>query len=510
MSSDNREGPYIAMEIGNASAYAQFARCMGDSTPLTITSVSISAANPNICERTVLEIADPIDQDSADRAYTMLPALNGYAETFSVFVGETVHVRVARKPPAQNARSQRAPIYVAKVKIRNAVTDKIVATFKPHARTQIFEQKPANFKAEGADYKCDIAIDTAALAPGFYECVVADTAGQTSRDIFFNLKPRKLAGYDIVCVLPTFTWQAYNRVGGGSFYNNTKGPELTVSLHRPLSRKRDNFPDAAIPFLAMFEQERIRWACIDSSDLHSDCLPSGKAPVIALLTHDEYWSQAMRGRIDNYLDARGVVLVAAGNVCWWRVDVEGNDVTVRKKNKQEGLWFHNKRPEETTFASSFRFGGYPVDVAQKMPRLLKQIESLTPAQITASRAVTVVAPEHPLFEGIKLPASGAFGGEVPIMYREIDGVPLRKDGGLLRKRHGHRRIKLKILATGITVRGYKRSSTRKVGVIVEAPIRHGHVLHLGTFGWSLGLSQKNKDVRRVLLNAYRYCRSLAK
>ena len=67
------------------------------------------------------EIADPIDQDSADRAYVMLSALNGYAETFSVFAGETVHIRLARKPSRdlRGAQKESAAIHVAQVKIRN-------------------------------------------------------------------------------------------------------------------------------------------------------------------------------------------------------------------------------------------------------------------------------------------------------------------------------------------------------------------------------------------------------
>jgi hypothetical protein len=33
---------------------------------------------------------------------------------------------------------------------------------------------------------------------------------------------------------------------------------------------------------------------------------------------------------------------------------------------------------------------------------------------------------------------------------------------------------------------------------------------MGSFGWSLGLVQKNEAVRRIVLNAYRHCRSLAR
>lgn len=454
------------------------------------------------------EIADPVDQDSADRAYATLPPLNGYAETFSVFVDEQIAIRIARKPPRdlRGTHKARPDVFVAQIKIRNAVTDKIVATRAPKQRAKIFEQEPADFKDAGADYKCRVTVDTVGLPPGVYECVITDSAGHASREIYFNLKPRSLAGYDVVCVLPTFTWQAYNRVGGGSFYNTIKGAALTVSLHRPISRKRDNHIDAAFPFLSLFETERVRYCCVDSSDLHYRRLPAGHVPVMALLTHDEYWSQEMRGTVDRYLAQHGVLLVMAGNVCWWRVEVDGDNVTVKKKDRQEGLWCHQETPEETTFVSSFRFGGYPVDIAGKIPKMAPVIAELSKAQLEQARAMEIVEPDHPLFHGI---AGAVFGGDVPIMYREVDGVPLGKKGRLSRKRYGDNKIAPRILATGTVVRGYRRPAIRKAGVIVEADVGGGHVLHMGTFGWSLGLIGKNKTVRQIVGNAYRYCRALA-
>lgn len=33
---------------------------------------------------------------------------------------------------------------------------------------------------------------------------------------------------------------------------------------------------------------------------------------------------------------------------------------------------------------------------------------------------------------------------------------------------------------------------------------------MGSFGWSLGLVQKNEAVKRIVLNAYHHCRGLAR
>ncbi len=56
----------------------------------------------------------------------------------------------------------------------------------------------------------------------------------------------------------------------------------------------------------------------------------------------------------------------------------------------------------------------------------------------------------------------------------------------------------------------KMGRLRRIGVIVEADVRAGHVLHMGSFGWSRGLVQKNEAVKRIVLNAYHHCRSFAR
>ncbi len=451
---------------------------------------------------------DPrVDPEARDRDFARLPPINGYAETFSVFAGEMVAIHAARKPADPRGRVK--PAFVRRIQIKNAVNGKIIAVRKPEAPIRIFEQVPKNYRNEGAGYDCRIPLDTTGWPPAVYECVIFDDSGNKSRDIYFNVKPRSFDGCDIVCVLPAFTWQAYNRVGGASFYPEKTGQKSTVSLCRPIVRKADNFIESALPFLALFESKRINYACIDSLDLHRRLCPLKGVPVVALLTHDEYWSDTMRAEIDRYLAQRGVMLVMAGNVCWWRIEVGGNNITVDKR-RGHGLWHLEGAPEETTFGASFRFGGYPVELAAENPKLSRVVAHLSQRAVRESRGIQVTEPEHPIFRGVELTRTGSFGGDVPIMYREIDGVPLNEGGAVDRSRYKAENVAPHVLATGLAVSGRGRGGVQKVGVVVEAAVNGGRVLHLGTFGWSLALRLKNRAATKVIANAYRYCRRLAR
>ncbi len=113
-------------------------------------------------------------------------------------------------------------------------------------------------------------MDTTGWPPAVYECVVRDSAGSRSEDIFFNIKPRSVEEYDLLCILPSFTWQAYNRIGGGSFYSEHLGLKRTISTLRPLCRRGDNGIDASLVFLAAFAEEKVKFACVDSWDLHRE------------------------------------------------------------------------------------------------------------------------------------------------------------------------------------------------------------------------------------------------
>jgi hypothetical protein len=459
------------------------------------------------------------DADSAIvlREYQALSSLNGYAEIFSVFAGEPVHVRLARKP-GWNPLRNRSTLSVRSIELHNVVTGAIVPVPVPRD-VRIKRQKPSSHQGEGAAYEARIAIATDGLEPGLYECRIRDSAGGQTKRLHFNVKPERGRHYDIVCILPSFTWQAYSSIGGCSFYSKSRGLVRTVSTQRPLSMGGDNSIDAAIPFLRAFREAGAEVACIDSRDLHLGLVPGGRAPVMALLTHDEYWSAPMRAEIDRYVRRGGVLMVAAGNVCWWRITVEGDNLTVDKTQgadlKRRGRdakghqWHQLGEPEERTFVSSFRFGGYASD---RIPRkaALARYKSVDPQVFAQSGSLKIERPDHPLFDGVALDPGDRFGEDVPIVYREIDAVPIKPDLSVDRMFYDADDIAPEVIATGTVIRsGPFHRPIVQAGIVVEADVGRGHVLHMGSFGWSRGLVQNDARVKQVMQNAYRYCRLIA-
>jgi hypothetical protein len=445
------------------------------------------------------------DRRRAEKAYAELPPINGYAEEFSVFAGDTVHIRAARKPSPgwRGWRAACLPPAISKIEIRRAVDGAVVQTRKPARTTRLLEQQPANYREEGAGYGCRISLNTADLPAGVYQCVLL-SGGDTSKNIFFNIKPRALSKHDLLCVLPTFTWQAYNRLGGGSFYSASIGARRTVSTQRPLRSKGDNSIAAALPFLAAFERDGMRTACVDSSDLDRGLCPVGDAGVMTLLTHDEYWSLAMRDTVSRFVREGGSLLVLGGNTCWWKVDTAGNDLTVDKSSGRESqMWIAQS---QETFVSSFRFGGYGVQHAKRSAEHAQHVLQLTEPEILRLGSLHVELPGHPVFAGVSIERDSRFGGSVPVVYREIDGVPITADHTLDETRYRVPGVTPRILATGYAVNS---QGVHEAGIVVEADIGKGHVLNMGTFGWSRGLRQGNAEVTRIVLNATRYCHALA-
>jgi hypothetical protein len=214
----------------------------------------------------------------------------------------------------------------------------------------------------------------------------------------------------------------------------------------------------------------------------------------------------MRAQIDRLLDRGTSLLVLSGNTCWWHIDVEGPNLSVRKEPGKRDLWHLKGLAEEQTFVSSFRFAGYAMERAIQKPRLAPRLAHLSRAEIHQAGAITVKAPDHPLFAGVTLKDGCTFGEDVPVVYRELDGVPLKPDGSVDRRPYMAKNVSPRILATGLAISG---TNLRTVGLVVEADVRNAYVLHMGSIGWARGVWRKDEEVTRVVLNAYEHCRARA-
>ena len=161
---------------------------------------------------------------------------------------------------------------------------------------------------------------------------------------------------------------------------------------------------------------------------------------------------------------------------------------------------------QKTFVSSFRFGGYGVQHAKRSAELARHVSHLAEPETLRLGSLHLELPDHPVFAGVPIDRDNRFGGGVPVVYREIDGVPITADRTLDETRYRVPGVTPRILATGHAV---TRQGVHEAGIVVEADVGKGHVLNMGTFGWSRALRQGNADVMRIVVNATRYCHALA-
>ncbi len=298
---------------------------------------------------------------------------------------------------------------------------------------------------------------------------MASTGEEGSAEAFFVVRPASAASAAAaILVLATNTYNAYNQWGGACLYSDA----VKVSFDRPLERgylRRPAAPDevaydgrmASLPdepdeqhlqlqgYLADFdyplwcassgwhnwERRFVRWAeaegiALDyavNSDLefHPEVLDGHR--LMLSVGHDEYWSWAMRDRVDAFVEAGGSWAIFSGNTCFWQVRFEDDGRTMvcykgraTKDDPVAGtdarhlltsMWPLPAigRPEAESIGLSFTRGGY-ARVGQATPR--------------SSGGYTVHRPEHPIFAGTDLRYGDVLGGPSRIVGYEVDGCEL--------------------------------------------------------------------------------------
>lgn len=158
-----------------------------------------------------------------------------------------------------------------------------------------------------------------------------DAAGQTGYIAFIVREDQPGSTSKILAKCPTNTWQAYNPWGGGSFYNLDGAlRKNSIGYNRPMWNR--TLDSAGTGQYYRFDFWFDLWCdslgltaeyCTDE-DLHelayNDFL--SKYKVFVSLGHDEYWSSAMRNKVeDQFRDsptAANRLLFLSSNTCYWR------------------------------------------------------------------------------------------------------------------------------------------------------------------------------------------------
>jgi Ser/Thr protein kinase RdoA (MazF antagonist) len=230
--------------------------------------------------------------------------------------------------------------------------------------------------------------------------------------------------------LSLFTYHAYNEIGNphGSLYT---GGYNKITLHRPgggvggrpwdhyfpdyydTSSPRQTFWHWDARFIRWLEREGSPIDYCTDLDLHENlgnCLAAYR--LLLSVGHDEYWSEAMRRNLAQFVENGGNVAFLSGNTCWWRVHLAEGDTVIACDKTRHGddaqkrdLWFRFD-PENRLTGVSHRNGG-----GQWWGR-------------REAVGYTVQHADHWVFEGTGLRDGDTFGAEHAVVGYECDGAAI--------------------------------------------------------------------------------------
>ncbi|MDO9353289.1 MAG: hypothetical protein Q7T55_06320 [Solirubrobacteraceae bacterium] len=149
---------------------------------------------------------------------------------------------------------------------------------------------------------------------------------------------------DVLVLLPSNTWQAYNYFTGRSLY--TSGSKINspgsivpvtgteraakVSLDRPFGNYVSSYDwllRAEFPAIWWLEKHGYDVAYTEDVALHVppvQALPA-RSKALMILGHGEYWSQSMRDGVEAARDAGTSIYNLGANTCYWKVRYETAD-----------------------------------------------------------------------------------------------------------------------------------------------------------------------------------------
>jgi len=452
-------------------------------------------------------------------------ALYAYPERYCVRSGQTIAFRIGieRRNPKNSPRlpaTAAESVWVDRYEVRNACTDEVVATqaLRRWCRPRVLRidyQGCRSFDKNGCEFPARLEWTVPAELRGTHYLLLKDKRGEmTSERAYFTVRSDRPKS-SLVLMHPTFTWQAYNPMGGQSFYYPTgyRMDELrTVSLLRPIAAATPfhHHPESAVVFERALKEAGLPFDTIDSYELHSNEGALDGYEVLLLTSHDEYMTARMRASIDEFVDRGGKVGVFSGNTGWYKVRLNDKQMEIvygpydqsEPLTERTGQWdFDNiAYPIEASLGLSYTFGGFPV--GRRHDEGSMRAAGLTEEEVANVNGYRCLEPSHPLFAGSNLVEGDWFGSAADLMYVEIDGLPRDGKGAIDRHTAPAAPKQCAVLAEGY-VSTYLEHEIRCIPVIIEMTRGRGRVVHLGSIGWCRAL---NRDPRckQIFLNAVRY------
>jgi hypothetical protein len=347
---------------------------------------------------------------------------------------------------------------------------------------------------------------------------VSTPDGTDAKALFVVRSPAPGTTSSILFKLAWATYHAYNGTGYGSLYaeavwaTRDGRPGFTVTTRRPGGgtggtvmsgdppdyydprSRRQTFTHWEAPFVQWLEANGYPVDYATDWDLQVD--PDLLAPYALMLSvgHDEYWSEAMRGRIEAFIRRGGNVAFFSGNICGYRIHFVDDDTAfscakVRPSGKDRGTWevdhWADVRPENGVTGTGFRQAGGWWDGRRD------------------TVGYTVQHAAHWVYQGTGLRDGDVFGADpaFPLVGYEADGATFtRKDG--LAVVTGEQDTPLTFFILGIAElgEGWVRSSPHAAATMgLYTSDRGGIVFNGATTDWPC-LVGRNDHVARITRN----------
>jgi hypothetical protein len=270
--------------------------------------------------------------------------------------------------------------------------------------------------------------------PGMYRAIFPSSAGE--RGIIFFIRPSEPGSYsNILLVLNTNTWQAYNSYGGKNLYpSHSPDRSYKVSFLRPSSHNYGSYTffQHELKFVDWIFNKKTAFEYASDYNIHSEPSLLDNYQVVVLAGHSEYWSFEQRDNFQKYINNGGKLMILSGNTSWWQVrfEDEGNTLVCYKDRRVDpytGIadslvtvnWYDIpvRYPENHLTGLSFRNGGYVNN------------GSILPSSEGFGDYVAVNT-HHWIFEDTGLNDGDEYGYESSIVGNEVDGTLYEWAGGI--------------------------------------------------------------------------------
>jgi hypothetical protein len=206
------------------------------------------------------------------------------------------------------------------------------------------------------------------------------------------------------CLYSGSTWVTLHRPGGGT--GGHPWDEVNHDVYDPDS-PRQTFVHWDGKALSWLERNGITHDCCTDLELHNGRVDLRAYRAVASFGHHEYWSDAMRERMERFVANGGNVAFFGANTCWFRVEYDDG----RKAIRRMGRWSDD--PEWRFTGVSYAYGGG------------KWIGERPETGYTVER------PEHWVFSGTHLHKGDIFGAHQRLIGYECDGAPPQSDATIL-------------------------------------------------------------------------------